>query len=146
MLRVSSYAPGGPHVLLLNNNLPVRLRGPGIWFALTLHFRVTECAERGRWRVETTGYRYSVRDTPDHEVLRYDWHPESQERGRLVSFPHLHIHAGRSVGQWLHKAHLPTGHVPVESVLELLLQDLGVRARRGDWKRILQQAAARFED
>ena len=70
--------------------------------ALTLRFRVTECIERGRgrWRVETTGYRYSVQDAPDHEVLRYDWHPESQEGGRLVSFPHLHVHAGRSVGRW----------------------------------------------
>src|SRR2546422_5193041 len=53
---------------------------------------------------------------------------------------------GRSVGQWLHKAHLPTGQVEVESVLALLLRDLGVRARRRDWKRILQQAGARFED
>src|SRR5438132_300536 len=83
---------------------------------------------------------------PDHEVLRYDWHPESQEGGRLVSFPHLHVHAGRSVGRWLHKVHLPTGQVEVESVLALLLRDLGVRARRRDWKRILQQAGARFED
>jgi len=148
VLRVSSYSPGGPHVLLLNNNLPVRLHGPGIWFALTLRFRVTECTERGRgrWRVETTGYRYSVQDAPDHEVLRYDWHPESQEGGRLVSFPHLHVHAGRSVGRSLHKVHLPTGQVEVESVLALLLRDLGVRARRRDWKRILRQAGGPLED
>ena len=96
--------------------------------------------------METTGYRYSLWDTPDDEVLRYDWHPDSHEAGRLVSFPHLHVRAGRLVGQWLHKAHLPTGHVGVASVLGLLLRDLGVRARRRDWRRILQQAGAPFED
>jgi len=148
VLRASSYAPGGPHVLLLNNSAPVRLQGPALWFAVTMRFRVIECAEHGRgpWTVETAAYRYSLRDAPDREMLRYDWHPEAQEAGRFVSTPHLHVYAGGSVGRWLHKAHLPTGHVRVESVLRLLLSDFGVRARRKDWRRILEQAQAASEN
>jgi hypothetical protein len=42
------------------------------------------------------------------------------------------------------RAHLPTGRVSVESVLRLLLHDLGVTARRDDWGEVLDDAEPRY--
>lgn len=55
--------------------------------------------------------------------------------------PHLHIAHGP-----LAKAHLPTRRVGVEAVLRLLLVDLGARARRGDWKDVLDDVEDAFHE
>jgi hypothetical protein len=110
-----------------------------------MHYRVVRAeGARGPWKIETAAYSYSIREAPDRELLRYDWHPAMKEEGRAVAHPHLHTSAGGVAGKWLHKAHLPTGRVALEDILQLLLTDLGVRPRRDDWERVLARTRIAF--
>jgi hypothetical protein len=69
------------------------------------------------------------------DVLGYHWHPE--DRGE-IEYPHLHIY-GRTEPVSLRKAHLPTGLVPLQEVVRLLIapEGLGVTPARDDWEAIL---------
>lgn len=148
VVRVSSYDPGGPHVLVLNDNEPVRLRGrTALWLSVKMQFRVLESREEGRgpWKVNTAAYHYALRDAPTREFFSYHWHPEAAEEGRRIEHPHLHVWDEGRVGALLRKAHLPTGRVALEEVLRLLITDLGVKPRRADSERVLRETQAAFQ-
>jgi hypothetical protein len=57
-----------------------------------------------------------------------------------VDYPHAHV----ACDMLTSAAHLPTGRVSIESVLRLLLDDLGVTARRRDYAKVLDDAERPF--
>lgn len=87
------------------------------------------------WRVRTTSYIYTVHDCRDdgnpREVFSYQWHPHSA----YVS-PHFHFKKGETM---VTRAHLPTGRIAIEAIVECLLQDFGVDSPQPDWKTILSR-------
>lgn len=65
----------------------------------------------------------------------YHWHPEGHNPGTA---PHLHFGSGvRAAHTGLATAHLPTGYVPAQDVIWLLIDELGVAPRRPDWREVL---------
>lgn len=72
------------------------------------------------------------------EFLAFHWHPQSR-----VSWPHLHVRAG--VEPALATAHIPTGRVPLEDIVRMLIDDLGARPLRDDWRDVLALTRATFE-
>lgn len=104
----------------------VRLVGPDrIHLRFAHYYRVIEDTEaRRRWRVATTGYIYSLDDANLQEIVAYHWHPD---RRSPITEPHLHLGPGARVGyDRLHRAHIPTGHITIQDVLLLAINDLGV--------------------
>jgi len=140
-LFVSHPTVGGVEALLLSED-PLRLRSASISDGLQIRLRqqyglVEDRAAPtdSRWHVSTVAYDYRLNRGDGAELLSWHWHPQTGLRS-----PHLHV----TIGPVPRRAHLPTGRVSVESVLELLLGDLGVPARRPDWADVLGAAEAPF--
>ncbi len=88
--------------------------------------------------MSTVAYFYRLDDSAGHEIASWHWHP-----GTRVSYPHAHV-AGGALGKLVH---LPTGRVSIESVLYLLLTDLGVKPTRDhvdDFAEVLAAAERPF--
>jgi hypothetical protein len=133
---------GGEVVALRLSRDPLPLRSThvagGLQLRLRHQYRFVEDPEapvRSRWHVSTVAYDYRLSRHDSAELLSWHWHPQTG-----LSTPHLHAavdHIGR-------RAHLPTGRVSVESVLRLLLADLGVPSTREDWQAVLDAAEGPF--
>jgi hypothetical protein len=98
----------------------------------------------GMIKVQTTYYRYAIEDENSEEIIGYHWHPHSVSR---ISFPHLHLGSGAKVGRAEledAKAHLPTGRVGVEEVINLLIEHFEVEAHKRDWKNLLMGNLNKF--
>ena len=83
------------------------------------------------WKVNTRSYFYSVYDCHNgerHEIFSYQWHPD-----QTIKIPHVHFKKGEPR---ITRAHLPTGRVSIESIVELLIQDLGVKGK-AKWESII---------
>lgn len=107
----------------------------GSGLGLAARYRVATVAGDRGWEAMLAAYRYDLWDRDGREMLSYHWHPVARSH---VTTPHLHL--GIGAASWrpeLAKAHLPTGHVTLEDVLLLAIQDLGVPPLRGDWRTIL---------
>jgi hypothetical protein len=89
-------------------------------------------------RVRTGSYIYAVHDCSrrnnPREVFSYQWHPDSK-----VVTPQVHFKQGEgAVG----RAHLPTGRIPIESVVECLIKDFEVDFIKSDGEAILARNRA----
>lgn len=138
------YHPGADHTALLNDGLPVRLAGEfGLGLIVSMRYRIIEEPQPGvgPWRVETTGYVYSVIDSESQEILAYHWHPAA-----AATWPHLHLGPGAGTLLLpLMTAHLPSGRrVAVEQVLRLVVE-MGAEPLRSDWEEVLEESLSAFE-
>lgn len=113
--------------------------------------KVSERVERGTFRIRTTSYHYHIYDFEGRELLLYHWHPRSVSD---VDHPHVHVACAPRITLPrprtderrpidVGRLHLPTNHVLLEDVIDLLIRDLGIEPRpafrRGDaWKTVLR--------
>ena len=99
--------------------------------------------DRGPWKVSTRKYMYHVVADDMTEVILFHWHPDgkSTEKG-----PHLHVGSSQLTPNAVvsSRAHVPTGRVSLESVIELLIQDFGVVPLRADWRETLATSRTQF--
>ncbi|MPZ24538.1 MAG: hypothetical protein GEU28_13625 [Dehalococcoidia bacterium] len=110
--------------------------------------------------VHTVQYSYDVDDETGRSVFGYHWHPAISNR----PYPHLHIghatvdldilhEAGRSdnangLRAEIADVHFPTGRISLESVLRMLVTDLGVdplQEHASDWQAILAETEHAFQ-
>jgi hypothetical protein len=147
VLHRTTYDPHvQPHVLILNQNTPVRIdSGRGIALYVAHHFRIIEADDpRGPWKVSTAGYAYALGDRDGREIIAFHWHPSSPNK---VTSPHLHLGPVAQVGHdQLRGAHIPTGRIALEDVLRLAIAEFGAPARRADWDDVLRTTKAAFTD
>lgn len=140
---------GHVYAVALNNMDPTPLTSdPLIALTVGQNFRIIRAeGDRGPYRVTTVSYFYSL-ETADHrEIINFQWTPESP---RGMTFPHLHIgsavtrHASLIRPRDLHKAHIPTGRVSLESVIRLAIDEFGVEPKKPAWSDILSTSEAAF--
>jgi hypothetical protein len=137
-IRSPEGANGADIEALTISQEPLHLSsGPlgNIQLALRQRFRAVQ-ESRSEWHVSTVAYYYRIADSEGRELAAWHWHPAS------VAFPHLHCN-NSVIGR---RAHLPTGRVSIESVLRLLIDDLGVPTRRDDYADVLDEAERKFID
>lgn len=140
------YPSAEPHAATIGDGGPVRLTGRNpVFLVVRHHYRAIEApGPRGPWKVSTAGYLYSLKDSEDHDIISYHWHPTG---GSGVTYPHLHLGAGARVGHnELANAHIPTGRIALEDVLRLAIRDLGVTPLRNDWAEVLDSTQAAYEE
>lgn len=135
-LYVAGKNDGEVEALALSDDpLPLRSARIGaVQFVLGHQFRILQDDEG--WHVSTTAYRYHILDGSGSELVGWHWHPGT------VGHPHMHVEA--AAGAIDRRVHLPTGRVSIESVLRLLLDDLGVPAIRVDYADVLNAAELSF--
>jgi hypothetical protein len=120
--------------------------GERIGFRASQNFRVVRASDsRGPWKVSIAAYYYSIEAAEGQELVQYHWHPEDTGR---IDYPHLHLGSGAQVKRSdVTSAHIRTGRVSLENVLEMLIEDFGVRPRRkDDWRSTLRKAHGKFRD
>jgi hypothetical protein len=149
VLKGTGDAPtGGPYLVVLYGQTgPAPLGGPhniGLVFQHT--YVVVPTGEAGsRYRVHSRSYSYELTTTDERPLLRYDWHPDSDDEG-AIPYPHLHL-SGHTKPVDLTHAHLPTGRVSLEEVLRFAISQLAVpvhRDHQADWAQILEANEAAF--
>jgi hypothetical protein len=134
---------GGPYAAAFQGGFAIldREHGlPPVKLELIHQYRVVEGeGDLGRWKVSTAEWIYEVADQGDALIVAFHWHPDS---GR-TAWPHLHAY-GEHPSVHLHKLHLPTGRVSIESVVRFLVADLSVKPRRENWRDVLDRREAAF--
>jgi hypothetical protein len=134
-----------PHTLTFPDD-PISLRGQEK-FALSVRhdYRIArDEGPYGRWKVRTVGYYYELQNESNLEILSYHWHPESRSP---LMFPHMHIGKGSGATvEGLFEPHFPTPRMALEDFLWMLIEDFDVRHERDDWRDILQQNRAAYEE
>ena len=107
---------------------------------------VQDDADTGSWRTHTRLYDFSLFDHPFEGdfLLGYHFHPSP--RGHGYGGPHLHVGARPSWARGLKKTHLPTGRLHLEPFIRLLIEEMGIRRHRSDWRDIIARAEGRFAD
>jgi len=101
--------------------------------------------QRGLWTVSTAEYIYEINDSGGEPITTFHWHPFSSQSGDAARWPHLHAYGTRD-DVTLHKLHLPTERVSLESVIRLLIVDLDVIPRRADWQTLLDRQEQAFSE
>jgi hypothetical protein len=144
VLRPSGYGDTRDSILTFPGGA-VPLGSKGLRFNFVQRFRTIPLNEDpATIKVQTTYYTYAIEAENGEEVIGYHWHPHSVSR---IEFPHLHLGNGARVGREElegAKAHLPTGRVGVEEVIDLLIETFDVETRRKDWKSVLRNNFAKF--
>ncbi|MGH3199607.1 MAG: hypothetical protein ACRDOH_05650 [Streptosporangiaceae bacterium] len=136
-IRSGGQQPGDDLEALTLSREPLQLRSAvpgGLQLRIRHRFRLVQ-ESRSDWHVSTAAYWYRLDDDAGRELAAWHWHPQSR-----VVYPHAHV-SGTPFGRL---AHLPTGRVSIESVLRLLIGDLGVPARRADYAEVLDAAERAF--
>jgi hypothetical protein len=90
--------------------------------------------------VQIVGYIYAIRRSDNVEVLAYHWHPDGTSR---VTWPHLHV--GAVVPPVLPRTHLPSGYILLQDIIRLAIEELGVVARRADWREVVVRTRKTLE-
>lgn len=88
--------------------------------------------ETGTWRTHTLRYYFSLFDVAAEGdfVLSYHVHPDPGGFTR----PHVHVRAQPAwARKSLHRRHLPTGRVPLEAFIRLIVDELDAEPIRRDW-------------
>ncbi len=139
---------GHPHGLLLGKGEPLSLRAlDGQRFGLSgsISYNVVETSDpdRGPWKVQIKAYRYHVLTADGTESVLFHWHPDGQSN---VDSPHLHVGNAelRPDAVISRKAHIPSGRVALEQVIQLLLREYQVVPRRDDADDLLRECLSRF--
>lgn len=107
-----------------------------------IQFRHVE-ARDGTWTASSAAYKYTVETNDGREVVAYHWHPDAHTP---VTSPHVHLGSTvlRQDGVLGHRAHVPTGRVPLQQVIRLAIAELGARPLREDWSDVLDRTENEF--
>lgn len=135
------YPTGKINTLTFVNETIAPLHGTnlGLHFSQRYDFFQDSAGDQ-LWKIQTRGYIYTVYDCQNDapcEIVAYHWHPQSP-----ITTPHVHFKSG---GVHIGRAHLPTGRISIESVVEFLIRDLGVKPKRQDWEDIVTRNRDLFE-
>ncbi len=143
VLRVNNYDRLDEiSVLALPNPEPLNGR-PNLCLSFKQQYKIIKDPVSVPFRVTTLYYGYAI-ETPDaQEIVGYHWHPDGVSP---VTFPHLHLGPAAQIGleELSRKAHLPTGRVAFEDMIEFLIATFGVEPNRSIWQEIVKGTRSIF--
>ena len=133
-----------PHTAFLNRGASVPLQGEGSpQFLLRFEYTIGREAFGSLWGVQPQGYWYELDLADGRELLAFHWHPHA--KGAAAS-PHLHLGPATGITyRRLAAAHIPTGPLFLQTVLEFAIDELSVEAQRTDWREVLRRARLAME-
>jgi hypothetical protein len=138
------YVSDKPHVLTLVDGARLRLQSSDdtdLTLSVSQQYEIVE--DESGFRVRTLKYAYKIDNWQDgHEVMAYHWHPAER-----IKYPHLHLSYGARVGREdLRKAHVPTGRIALEDVIQFLIESFRVMPAKEHWETVLDGSRAKFRE
>lgn len=127
---VDSYVPGTEGVMAFNRAEDVVLNGAArVSLSVAMRYCIVpNTATARKWKVSTTGWIYTLKDSDGALIADYHWHPGVTPG---IAFPHVH-----PPNETATRRHLPTGRVLIEDVLALAIE-AGAAPRDADkWERV----------
>lgn len=97
----------------------------------------------GPYLVKVLSWTYRIRDNEGRDILLYHWDPSG-----VCPDPHLHVgsvlldSAGHELGKSFSKLHIAIGHLPLQRVVRMLIEEFDVQPLNKDWDEILVVADA----
>jgi hypothetical protein len=139
VLRLDKYDATQNPAAMYFPALIVSLSGVRLKLGVSQQFRVFQLHE-GRYSLIVMGYKYSLHDAGDREIIGYHWHPSGQSRHTQ---PHFHLGPAAETRQRdLASAHLPTGIISLADIIEMAIETFGVDPRTGAWRTVVAEARA----
>lgn len=139
---------GVPSSLTFRSDSPVPIPGTGFFLTIGIEFEVYDTGAHGqaRFRVKTRRYQHEILTEDFGEVVLFHWHPD-EEAGQVVRLhPHIHIGPRLLVDDpaITRRAHVPSGRVSVEDVIDFAIRDLDATPRRDDWESVINESREKF--
>lgn len=101
--------------------------------------------EDGRCGTESYGYRLQASESKLSWLIRWEYTREAPKPDYPYPLAHVHVNGAFASGDaTLPKLHVPTRPVPLELVLWHLIVEWGVKPKRDDWQRILEDSMEGF--
>lgn len=126
--------------------VPVQLNSQYDPIDLEITLRCTpDAIDSQRVMLRATSYRYALQPEGHREpMFRWEFVSEPEGDDAFWARHHLQGPAPINVGSQyvsLNDLHVPTGSVPIEEVIRLCINDLGVTPLSDDWDAILTESA-----
>lgn len=128
---------------------PFALFGSSLRLLLSQTVEVVE----GRCHTVTYAYRLATGDAKNDWLVRWEYFRRPPRPDYPYPLAHAHVNATLLVtgaedllAKPTPHLHLPTARLPLELVLWHLIAEWGVHARTSDWRAVLQESLAGFEE
>jgi hypothetical protein len=138
---------------------PVALRGQvPLTFSAGQNYEILELDEgdqRWRYAIRTSAYFYAIATAEGRSILEFHWQPDAKparDEEKVITIPHMHVGPAVTAGQTVirpdsfHKAHIPTGRVTLQSMVRLLIEELGIEPLNAKWNDILTASETNLSD
>lgn len=114
--------------------------------SLRLFVRHTVVVVGGHCRTESYGYRLQSSAEARSWLLRWEYFRDLPRRDYAYPLAHLHVAGAFADGEPIDALHIPTGRVPLESVVWHAIAEWGVTPRSNDWRGLLVESVAGFQE
>jgi hypothetical protein len=124
------------------DDAPLELNGT------TAHLFVKQVVvvEDGRCRTESYAYRLLADASPSSWLIRWEYVRDPPPADYDYPRAHVHVNGKFPDGSPIGRVHIATPRTPLELVVRNLISDWGVKPRSADWRAILDESAAGFDD
>jgi hypothetical protein len=100
----------------------------------------------GHCQVESYRYRLQATDARESWLIRWEYYREPPKADYQYPLAHVHLKGVLADGRQADRLHVPTRRVPLELVLWHLVAEWGVEPKSADWRAVLEESIAGFDE
>jgi hypothetical protein len=97
-------------------------------------------------QTESYSYRLRADESVGSWLVRWEYHRAPPRADYPYPLAHVHLNAEFVNGNAAGRLHIPTRRVPLELVLLHLISEWGVAPRLDDWRKVLDESIAGFDE
>lgn len=100
----------------------------------------------GHCQTESYSYRLQADESRESWLVRWEYYRSPPRADYAYPLAHVHLNAAFSDGSDAGRLHVPTRRVPLELVIWHLITEWGVTPRTDDWRAVLNESIAGFDE
>jgi len=128
--------------LVEGSSAPLELHGTSNRLFIRQLFEVVN----GHCQIESYSYRLQATDARESWLIRWEYYREPPRADYPYALAHVHFNGALADGRQAGRLHVPTRRVPLELVVWHLVAEWEVGTRETDWRAVLQESIAGFDE